>query len=96
MTYSPPDRLRRHFDFTSKRRPPSDGSKKSVYFAFSPEASVVIGSLGMEAEGTPTMVSRCNALYLLCDTFVATKVPEADGSLELRKSLSVNFGVTKP
>lgn len=65
MTYSPPDRLRRHFDFTSKRRPPSDGSKKSVYFAFSPEASVVIGSLGMEAEGTPTMVSRCNALYLL-------------------------------
>ena len=34
--------------------------------------------------------------YIYCDTFVATKVPQADGSLELRKSLSVNFGVTKP
>jgi hypothetical protein len=65
MTYSPSDRLNKHFSFTSKRRPPSDGSKFSIYFVFFPEASVIIGSLGMEAEDFPTMVSRCNALYLL-------------------------------
>ncbi|BAZ20988.1 hypothetical protein NIES4073_18660 [Kalymmatonema gypsitolerans NIES-4073] len=77
MTYSPPDRLRKHFSFTSKRRPPSDGFKDSIYLSFS-QKPVSLSVRWAWKRKTFLQWFRVVTRYIYYDTFGACKVPETE------------------